>query len=265
MTGGDRFVRLLVDDADILPILEPDRRGAAYALCDLDPPYRERTRFLGSSAGSAPDALVILYRLPGAHATLAFGEIAGVQGIVREYADLPSSTFLIVRREYVPAFAQRYRLGAHSTVSRMVLDASAASVSLLADPRPRRLSALDIPAVRSLYRHWGNAQFDPLMIDSGICYGVFQGTELVSVAGTHTWSPGRGIAAIGGVFTHPDHRGKGLATAATAAVVADAVDAGIDLIVLNVIADNEPAIAVYRRLGFTHHDTYVEGHAERKA
>jgi predicted GNAT family acetyltransferase len=72
------------------------------------------------------------------------------------------------------------------------------------------------------------------------------------------------LATIGGVFTHPEYRGRGLARGVTGAVARDLVDAGVQLLALNVKQDNVPAIAAYRALGFTVHRPYLEGHASTR-
>ena len=57
------------------------------------------------------------------------------------------------------------------------------------------------------------------------------------------------------VFTHPGARGQGLARQLCAALLAQARAAGARLAYLQVDADNAPARAVYRRLGFA--DAYA--------
>jgi predicted GNAT family acetyltransferase len=102
------------------------------------------------------------------------------------------------------------------------------------------------------------------MIENGIYYGARDGARLVAVAGTHVISRHRRIGAIGGVLTHPDYRGRGLATATTGAVARALVDQGINLIILNVRADNAPAVAAYSRLGFRPWRRFTEGRASRR-
>jgi len=58
------------------------------------------------------------------------------------------------------------------------------------------------------------------------------------------------IAQIHGVWTHPGLRGRGLATAGMATVVADALTRGYTAISLYVNSFNAPALAAYHRVGF---------------
>ena len=65
----------------------------------------------------------------------------------------------------------------------------------------------------------------------------------------HVFSPKYRVAAVGNVTTRPLSRGRGFATAATAAVCKN-LFADVDIIGLNVRQDNATAIACYRKLGF---------------
>jgi predicted GNAT family acetyltransferase len=70
-------------------------------------------------------------------------------------------------------------------------------------------------------------------------------------------SPAAKLAVVGNVMTHTDFRGRGYATAVTSAVTADLLKF-CDQVVLNVRADNPPALAAYRRLGYQVHLTFEE-------
>jgi mycothiol synthase len=73
----------------------------------------------------------------------------------------------------------------------------------------------------------------------GLCHGV----EL---------EPGEGL--IESVVVHSCVRGQGIGRALTATALAELADHGVDRVTLNVVADNAPAIAAYRALGFTEYD-----------
>lgn len=248
------------DERLILPLLERDRRWSAYALCDLDPPYRNHTRFIGAGRAGAPAALVVLFALPNMAALLPFGDVHGLAAILAGRHDILDEFFYIGEDRHLPALTRLYTLESRERMSRMTV---AASELLPPPPSPlpvKRLTPRDKSALDDLYRLWGPASFD---LQVGIYYGVEVDGRLVAVAGTHCWSKGRGVAAIGGVFTHPEYRGRGLATATTGAVAATLAREGIELIVLNVRADNAPAVAAYTRLGFKPWLTFTEGRASR--
>jgi ribosomal protein S18 acetylase RimI-like enzyme len=58
---------------------------------------------------------------------------------------------------------------------------------------------------------------------------------------------------VGGVFTHPDYRGRGLATRGVAAWAGRLFEAGLERMALHVSATNTPAIRAYERAGFQRH------------
>ena len=69
----------------------------------------------------------------------------------------------------------------------------------------------------------------------------------------------RSVAAVGNVFTHPAHRGRGLATRVTAAVVRTLLERRLRTVVLNVAMHNAPALRCYEQLGFWPFCGYDEG------
>jgi hypothetical protein len=110
----------LTDDVVILPVLERDRRWAAYVPCDLEPPYRVHARFIGAVDGEQAGAVVLMYALPTFTALLPCGDPAGVRAIVAEAEDLPASNFLNVRDTDRPSVEERYRVEQKWTMLRMV-------------------------------------------------------------------------------------------------------------------------------------------------
>lgn len=94
--------------------------------------------------------------------------------------------------------------------------------------------------------HW----FDPRMLDTGQYFGIRDAGELVCAAGIHVHSPEYGMAALGNIATRPDRRrGRGLALRATARLCQSLLSE-VNVVGLNVKADNRAAIACYEKLGF---------------
>ena len=58
---------------------------------------------------------------------------------------------------------------------------------------------------------------------------------------------------VGGVYTHPDHRGKSLATRGIASWSEKVFKEGFELMALHVNSDNIAAIKAYERVGFRRH------------
>ncbi len=248
----------LVDDESILRFLEGDRLWAAYGICDLEPAHRGAARYLASLIDGEPVALVLVFAPPSFTALLSFGDQQGVERIVAATADLPDSADLVVRTEHVAAFRRRYTVYDLRTMHRMTITPRAIH-QLPPDPRVEPLTAADWPALLRLYDDWTGRIFGPAMPEGAIYFGVRQGSELIAVANTHAISYTHSIATVGGVFTRKEHRGRGLATATTAAVTLALAEAGINDIVLNVQSDNLPAVAAYGRIGYTTYLDYCEG------
>ncbi len=79
-------------------------------------------------------------------------------------------------------------------------------------------------------------------------YGVMVGGRLVSMAYAYLRMPE--VWAIGGVYTHPDYRGRGYAKSVVSAITRDALKCG-EWAFLHVRKDNLPAIRVYKRVGYS--------------
>ena len=151
---------------------------------------------------------------------------------------------------------------------RMVLPGSVRARTL----RARSVSGDCIPLTSAhagqltqLFTLGGGLAFSPEQIARGVFYGVLVAGRVVSVAGTHLVSPTYGVAGMGNIFTHPDHRGRGYGTATTSAVASELYRRGIGDVVLNVSQDNAPAIRIYERLGFERYCPFNEGPAARTA
>jgi predicted GNAT family acetyltransferase len=148
---------------------------------------------------------------------------------------------------------------------RMTLEACSPLLSETRDDL-RRVTMLDIDALERLFgdgRETGEVPdfFRLSMVSQGVFFGVWEGLDLVAVAGTHVTNTEEGVGAIGNVYTRRDRRGRGLAGAVVAAVSAELRRQGIDLIALNVDPRNQPAVRAYRRVGFQPHCHFFEGYA----
>jgi ribosomal protein S18 acetylase RimI-like enzyme len=121
----------------------------------------------------------------------------------------------------------------------------------------------DLASIQALYADEPPAFFLPSMLGNGVYYGAWESERLVAVAGTHVVAQEVSVAALGNIYTRGDRRGRGLATAVTSAVARALVRMNIATIVLNVREDNQPAVRVYERLGFTRYCGYFEVVASR--
>lgn len=86
------------------------------------------------------------------------------------------------------------------------------------------------------------------LLRDSLSYGVVVNSMLVSTAFAYLRLPE--IYIIGDVFTRPEYRRKGYAKAVVSAVTRRAIETGA-IAVLHVNALNEPAIRVYKSLGYS--------------
>jgi predicted GNAT family acetyltransferase len=240
------------------------RRPAAHAyeLGDLDDFFWPHTRWLGWERDGRLEQLALIYDEPDPPVLLALAEqpVDGMRQLLRALvADLPASVYAHLSPGVLDALGPRLvptappaqhlklgltdpsRLAQHDTVDATLL------------------SSADLAEVERFYADaYPGTWFQSRMLETGRYVGVRRDGRLVCVAGVHVWSPTWRVAALGNVATVPSHRGSGLATGACARLCLVLLDDGIDVISLNVRADNAAAIRAYEKLGFAHAAEYVE-------
>lgn len=126
------------------------------------------------------------------------------------------------------------------------------------------LGTSQLPELEALYQlaYPGN-WFNPRVLKSRQYLGIRSANgELICVAGVHVFSRQYRVAALGNIATHPDFRGQGFATTATAGLCTRVLD-DVDLIGLNVRTDNFAAVHAYQKIGFEIVTTYHEWNLEQ--
>lgn len=250
-------VRETRDDDAIYDFLARDRGWGGYAICDLEPGPRSRSRYWLAANDGVPVALCLVYRMSQLSAIHTFGDSPGIAAILARLPDPPAHAWVLAREPHLVAVRSRYEMNWPDRMRRMIATREAFS------PVPsaaRRLTPRDAAAVADLYAAPGGASARVGAVLAQTSYGVWEGGRLISIAGTHGLSRRRGIAAIGNVFTHPAQRDRGYATMCVSALMADLMRV-VPQIILNVNANNAPALRVYERVGFRRHCTYREGRA----
>jgi ribosomal protein S18 acetylase RimI-like enzyme len=250
---GTITVHETADRAMLRAFLETDRLYSAYALCDLDDREFLRTRWGVALAGGEPIAVVLQYAGYSPQPIFVMGEPRGIEAILADVIK-PRTAYVAARTEHLAAVAANYRVESGPAMLRMWVDGEhfrpfAADV--------QRLLPVEIGELNRLYQLGFASWLPATAISDGLYYGIRVGGRLVSAAGTHVISPAAKLAVVGNVMTHADFRGRGYATAVTAAVTAGLLKY-CDQVVLNVRADNPPALAAYRRLGYQVHLTFEE-------
>jgi ribosomal protein S18 acetylase RimI-like enzyme len=252
---GERGIvaRTTSDRALLREFLEQDRLYAAYALCDLDDREYPRTRWAAAYDGADVVAVGMEYSGLTPQPLFLMGSNDGIVTILRDVLR-PRAAYLAAKVEAMPAVETLYRLDPGPQMVRMWVDRGRFR------PYPaevRRLLPSEIGELNRLYQLGFASWLPSSAIAEGVYFGMRAGGKLIAAAGTHVISRETRLAVVGNVLTQAEHRGRGYATAVTGAVTAELLLA-CDQVVLNVRADNPPALQAYRRLGYVEHLRFEE-------
>jgi GNAT superfamily N-acetyltransferase len=256
----------LHDKGEIERFLRRNTYLHIYSIGDLDDFFWPSTLWYALKEGDEIREIVLLYTAPELPVMLALtgGTPDGMRELLRSALRLlPKRIYAHLSPGVSSALEDDYRIEPHGTYYKMKL-ADPSRLAAVDTSVVVPLSAVDLPEVRELYdgSYPGNA-FDPRMLETGCYYGVRRDGRLVGVAGVHVYSAKYKVAALGNVVTHPDYRGRGIATAACAKLCRELLKT-VDHIGLNVKADNVPALTSYEGLGFESIATYEECTLELK-
>lgn len=250
---GPLVVRPMDDRAALRDFLEQDRLYAAYALCDLEDREWARSRWAAAYAGEELVSVVLEYAGLAPQPVFVMGRNDGIEAILRDLIR-PRAAYVAARTEHLPAVASSYRIEQGPQMVRMWVDRTTFR------PLPgevARMLPVEIGELNRLYQLGFAAWLPSSAIAEGVYYSIRVGGRLVAAAGTHVISPAARLGVVGNVFTHADFRGRGYATAVTGAVTAELLRT-CDDVVLNVRADNPPALQAYARLGYREHTRFEE-------
>lgn len=256
---GALVIRATTDRELLRAFLERDRLYAAYAICDLDAREFARTRWGVALDGERPVAVTLEYSGLSPQPLFVMGEAEGVGALLRELVR-PRAAYLACLPPHLEAVRQAYRLDPGPPMVRMWVDRAAFR------PFPgatARLLPAEIGDLNRLYDLGFTSWLPAAAIAQGVYYGIRSGGRLVAAAGTHVISPEARLAAVGNVLTQRDFRGRGFAKMTTSAVTQELLRT-CDQVILNVRADNPPALAAYRTLGYREHCRFEERLAHRR-
>ncbi|MBN1287515.1 MAG: GNAT family N-acetyltransferase [Anaerolineae bacterium] len=254
-------VSTITDKNALRAFLNRDRGLSVYALGDLDEPYWSRSEFIGAEMGGELRGVALFYSGFFAQPILVFcgspEALVATRGVILERGDV----YYILEPALHAIIEKWYARRETAAMWRMVVSAggfrpyNAIMTERLGPADAAAMSNLEIPLSEA-----GTAA----LLAQGVFYAVRDQAsgEIVAQAGTHVISKQESAAAVGHVYTAPAHRGKGYATACTAAVTQALLDMGIQTIGLNVDQHNAAAIKVYRRLGYETHCPLIEGLGE---
>jgi ribosomal protein S18 acetylase RimI-like enzyme len=218
---------------------------------------------------SGLDDVLLTYTGGDTPAVLAFGRSDRFPELLRDYLPLaPRRFFCHFQKSYRDLFHEFCKETPLGTHLKMTLDTDALAELPGSGPLRSRQSHTDTPIVRLDSTHepllrklyaaaYPDNYFVPRMLQTGKYFGWVEGDAIVAVAGVHVVSDDQRIAVLGNVTTHPEARGRGLATQLTRVLAAELVVEG-KIVCLNVKVDNAPAIACYRKIGFVPVHEYEE-------
>jgi len=253
--------RAVTDRSEVAAFLRTDRLYAAYALGDLDASARRRAAWgMAYDAEGRPRGLAMQHLGLPPQPLFLMGDPDACRPVLANEVR-PRYAFVQARHDLATAFDNLYRVDLPASLLRMVVNRETF--------RPYaggavRLVPADIGDLNRLYQLGLGGGFPASILEDGVYYGVRVGGRLVAAAGTHVINPDEGIAVVGNVLTHVDHRGQGHAKAVTAGVTAELLERVPD-VALNVYADNDPAVAAYSRLGYREYCRLGEWVAYRRA
>ncbi len=240
-----------------------DPVGHLYQWGDLAPALFDNTRWFAAAAEDQIRALMLLFTGIETPAVLITGDAEAQRGLLEIFApELPARFYTKLDGK------QEELVGGFRTLSGRVALRVMGLDRFHAQPQPprtllRRLAANQpLEPVRRLYQDYPGNFFDAVHLRSGVYAGAWVNGRLASIAGTHTFAPEEGVAAIGNIVTGAEHRGKGLCQATTSFLVAELRKAGCRHIGLHVEERNGAAIACYEKLGFRLHSRVSQYLAE---
>ena len=253
--------------------LMKDRYANAYLLGKLDQVYDPFCKWyaLRGPSGEIVD-LLLLYQGLSIPVTFFASAIdhdprqffQACQGV------LPRRFEFHVIHDDMSIFRDTYTINSSQKMHRMGLERAhylAATANLVEDDdvamMVERLGHRDTAAIMELYQHYPDHFFEPYQLESGLYFGVRHPEEghLLSIAGVHSISHEYDVAVIGNLVTHPDARGKGLATACTSTLLQELFQE-VSFVALNVQYHNAPAIRMYTNFGFAPNNIFYEGRSE---
>lgn len=127
-------------------------------------------------------------------------------------------------------------------------------------PTIRQASLADLLAVfrietASFDEPWPYAAFEAYLDESGFLVADEDGAVVGYIVATLVPNHGRPLGHVKDLAVHPDRRGQGIGRALLAHALSVLGARGAASVKLEVRADNEPAIGLYRQFGFDHFRT----------
>lgn len=257
-----------VTNDEAYALLSLDPVWNSFALADLEPPLRDYSQFaLASQNESTKRAICLILRHPIIGEVLSpFGSREGVAAILRQLT-LPERPLIQAQEINMPLLQGYYQPETMwKSLLRMAITLNSwRSLKSAPQRSVKQLAVSDLPALKKLYTQHSESGFSADLFSQGLYFGVYSGERIIAAGGTHALVPMYRIAVLGNIFTVPEARGQGYATAITSALVATLFEQHFSFVVLNVFEDNSTAIRIYQRLGFQTYHRLLTGKATRSS
>lgn len=231
----------------------------AYQIGDLDQRYFDLCEFYLEPETAAATATALHFQTGPFVSLVLTGHRDAIERLLATMR-LPGECRLQFELEQAAVVARYYAVRGEQAMLRMGL-ARSAFVPVPPRKETRELDLRDRRALHALYSGWDptTADFHDRMLQAGtnVYLGLWAGGRLVAVAATHFVAPEYELAALGGVFTDAAYRNRGLSTL-VCSELCERLLTQVSEVALNVAAGNAPALAVYHKLGFREHHTFIE-------
>ncbi|RYX92522.1 MAG: GNAT family N-acetyltransferase [Comamonadaceae bacterium] len=145
-----------------------------------------------------------------------------------------------------------WRIDVESTMFKMVWEGAAPLADEVPDAVP--LGPQHVQQAMALAELTRPGPFGPRTIELGEYFGIFDGENLVAMAGERMHAGS--LREISGVCTHPDVQGRGLARKLMLKLIARQMKRG-ETPFLHVMAGNAGARGLYERMGFSNYKESV--------
>ncbi len=255
-----RAVSLSASDGSFRKFLLKDPATYLYFLGDMDEPFATCSQFAGLVADRRLCGAALLYEEKADAVVLAAGDGEAAFPEALDLLGVPDAFSYHLPVSFADRLRDRYDLTERTEMVRMRLSQNP---STQLDPACRDLSEADGAKALTLSRAVPEIWFSERQFENNRFVGLFREDRLAAMAGTHVTSLRQGVAAIGSVGVHPDHRRRGYGRRVLAALLTRLGD-GYSCIGLNVAAKNEAALHLYESLGFRREFAFETGAARRK-
>lgn len=249
----------ITDRGQLAQYFRQDINFHLYSLGDLDDFYWPDTKCYGIKTSTGIDQVILLYSGEGLPVLLAFSNsnVLDKHFIDQLVPIIPDQVYSHLSPGLEKQFIRHYSLIDHGLHYKMGLS-DLSKVDIVNTASTVLITEDHLTEVQSLFNvSYPDNAFDSRMLKTGHYYGCWKDAQLVCVGGVHVYSQTYNVAALGNITTHPDYRNQGLGRTITAKLCL-ALRETVDHIGLNVKADNEPALHLYRSLGFQISSNYGE-------